>query len=174
MNNVRPAGVTKRFEIRVEEKTHIGTDGTPVPAILDFVLGVKPDSMTVLMGPSGCGETTLLRIIAHLDDRFVGDAGVPETARLGFMFQEPRLLPWRTVQQNIELVAPPGFSETDLHQLATAVEIADMLPRYPQERRRPSPDVMLSAITTNAATSAVTFNLAPNMIGQATPQMHSA
>jgi hypothetical protein len=87
----------------------------------------------VLMGPSGCGKTTLLRIIAHLDDRFVGDAGVPETARLGFMFQEPRLLPWRTVQQNIELVAPTGFSEADLQQLAAAVGIADMLPRYPQE-----------------------------------------
>jgi ABC-type uncharacterized transport system fused permease/ATPase subunit len=43
-----------------------------VPAILDFVLGIEPDSMTVLMGPSSCGKTTLLRIIAHLDDSVCG------------------------------------------------------------------------------------------------------
>jgi NitT/TauT family transport system ATP-binding protein len=49
------------------------------------------------------------------------------------MFQEPRLLPWRTVQQNIELVAAPGFGPEDLEWLAQAVGIADMLPRYPQE-----------------------------------------
>ena len=49
------------------------------------------------------------------------------------MFQEPRLLPWRTVRQNIELVAAPDFSAEDLDRLAHAVGIADMLPRYPQE-----------------------------------------
>ena len=49
------------------------------------------------------------------------------------MFQEPRLLPWRTVKQNIDLVAPPSFTEDDLERLAQAVGIADMLPRYPQE-----------------------------------------
>ena len=133
LNDVPISSLTDRFEIRVNQKTHIGADGTRVPAVLGFVLDIEPDSMTVLMGPSGCGKTTLLRIIAHLDDRFAGDAGVPETARLGVMFQEPRLLPWRTVQQNIELVAPPDFSETDLQELAAAVGIADMLPRYPQE-----------------------------------------
>jgi NitT/TauT family transport system ATP-binding protein len=49
------------------------------------------------------------------------------------MFQEPRLLPWRTVKQNIMLVAAPDFTEQDLDRLAQAVGIADMLPRYPQE-----------------------------------------
>ena len=42
-------------------------------------------------------------------------------------------MPWRTVRQNIELVAPPGFGPEDLEHLAQAVGIADMLPRYPQE-----------------------------------------
>ena len=89
--------------------------------------------MTVLMGPSGCGKTTLLRIVAQLDDRFDGEVQMPASARIGFMFQEPRLLPWRTVRQNIELVAAPGFTEEELDRLARAVGIADMLPRYPQE-----------------------------------------
>ena len=133
MNDTRPAGAISRFEIRIEDKTHIGADGTLVPAIHDLVINVEPESLTVLMGPSGCGKTTLLRIIARLDDRFVGEIDIPDNARIGLMFQEPRLLPWRTVRQNIELVTPPGFSEADFEWLASAVGIADMLPRYPQE-----------------------------------------
>ncbi len=133
MNDVRPAGATSRFEIRIEDKTHVGVDGTPVPAIRDFVLDIVPDSMTVLMGPSGCGKTTLLRILAGLDSRFVGEIIKPENARIGVMFQEPRLLPWRTVKQNIMLVADPSFTEADLEHLAQALGIADKLPAYPQE-----------------------------------------
>ena len=133
MNDIQPAGVTSRFEIRVEKKTHVSADGTKLVAIRDFVLDVAPESMTVLMGPSGCGKTTLLRIIAGLDARFTGDISLAPDARIGLMFQDPRLLPWRTVKQNIELVAAPGFTEADLDRLAHAVGIADMLPRYPQE-----------------------------------------
>jgi NitT/TauT family transport system ATP-binding protein len=133
LNDIQRAGVTSRFEIRIEEKTYVGADGTLVPAIRDFVLDVEPESMTVLMGPSGCGKTTLLRIVAGLDDRYSGDVGIPPDTRIGLMFQEPRLLPWRTVRENIELVAAPGFGPTDLERLAHAVGIADMLSRYPQE-----------------------------------------
>ena len=133
MNDIRPAGVTNRFEIRIEEKIHVGADGTELVAIRDFDLDVKPESMTVLMGPSGCGKTTMLRIVARLDERFTGEIGIPPETRIGFMFQEPRLLPWRTVEQNIMLVAAPDFTKEDLDRLAHAVGIADMLPRYPQE-----------------------------------------
>ncbi len=133
MNDIQHAGVTSQFKIRIAEKTHIGADGTRLTAIRDFVLDLEPESMTVLMGPSGCGKTTLLRIVAQLDDQFDGEIQMPASARLGFMFQEPRLLPWRTVRQNIELVAALGFTEEDLDRLAHGVGIADMLPRYPQE-----------------------------------------
>jgi ABC-type nitrate/sulfonate/bicarbonate transport system ATPase subunit len=132
LNDARPAGATSQFDIRIEEKTHIGADGTRIPAIRDLVLEVQPQSMTVLMGPSGCGKTTLLRIVAGLDNRFIGEVRVPENTRIGIMFQEPRLLPWRTVEQNIEIVAET-ISSAELERLASAVGIADMLPRYPQE-----------------------------------------
>ena len=132
MNDVRPAGATSQFDIRIEDKTYTGADGTPVPAIRDLVLEVRPQSMTVLMGPSGCGKTTLLRILAGLDSNFTGTVHVPDNARIGVMFQEPRLLPWRTVRQNIQIVAE-DLSNADLEQLAASVEIADKLPRYPQE-----------------------------------------
>jgi NitT/TauT family transport system ATP-binding protein len=133
LNDIRPAGVTSRFEIRIDEKVHVGADGTGLVAIRDFVLDVEPESMTVLMGPSGCGKTTMLRIVAGLDDRYTGRVGTHPDIRIGLMFQEPRLLPWRTVKQNIMLVAAPDFTEEDLDRLAHAVGIADMLPRYPQE-----------------------------------------
>jgi NitT/TauT family transport system ATP-binding protein len=132
LNDVRPAGATSQFEIRIEDKTYRGADGTPVPAIRDLELEVRPQSMTVLMGPSGCGKTTLLRILAGLDSDFTGMVHVPENTRIGVMFQEPRLLPWRTVRQNIQIVAE-DLSNAELERLATSVEIADKLPRYPQE-----------------------------------------
>jgi NitT/TauT family transport system ATP-binding protein len=132
LNDVRPAGATSQFDIRIEDKTYTGADGTPVPAIRDLVLEVSPQSMTVLMGPSGCGKTTLLRILAGLDPNFTGTVHVPENARIGVMFQEPRLLPWRTVRQNIQIVAE-DLTNAELEQLAASVEIADKLPRYPQE-----------------------------------------
>ena len=133
MKDTQHAGATSQFRIRIEEKTHVGADGSHLTAIRDLSLDLKPESMTVLMGPSGCGKTTLLRTVAGLDDDYTGEIDMPPHARLGFMFQDPRLLPWRTVRQNIELVAAPGFTETDLQTLAEAVGVADMLPRYPQE-----------------------------------------
>src|SRR5262249_56180917 len=59
-----------------------------------------------LVGPSGCGKPTLLRIVAGLDRDFDGVVALPAHGTLGMVFQEPRLLPWRTVEQNVRLAAP--------------------------------------------------------------------
>ena len=69
---------------------------------LDFTL--RPGETVVLTGPSGCGKTTLLNIVAGLDSRFEGHIEMPEDTRIGYVFQEPRLLPWRTVEDNLRLV----------------------------------------------------------------------
>ncbi|MDR1894169.1 MAG: ABC transporter ATP-binding protein [Spirochaetales bacterium] len=80
--------------------------------ILDRLsLEVPQNSVTCLLGPSGCGKTTLLKLLAGLglpEGRLEAGAvrGLGEGDRIGFVFQEPRLLGWRTLYENLDLVIP--------------------------------------------------------------------
>ena len=69
----------------------------------DFSLVLPETGITALSGPSGCGKTTLLRVLAGLQRRSAGVVTVPPPTLL---FQENRLLPWRTVEQHIADVLP--------------------------------------------------------------------
>ena len=79
--------------------------GRTVLEALRFSLEAK--EILAIVGPSGCGKTTLLRLIGGLDAEFDGTidwrGSVP---RVGTVFQEPRLLPWRSVRDNLRLVLP--------------------------------------------------------------------
>lgn len=82
-------------------------------SVLDQInLEIKPGEFNILIGPSGCGKTTLLRILGRLDSATSGTLSyfnrnqdqVPlDELTLSYGFQEPRLLPWRTVYQNVAL-----------------------------------------------------------------------
>ena len=84
----------KACEIKIDLKEF---DGTPVLEDVRFEL--TPGSFIALVGPSGAGKSTLLNIVSGLDRCFDGrlnwTAGGP--GRIGYMFQEPRLLPWLSV-----------------------------------------------------------------------------
>src|SRR3954469_2102105 len=80
------------------------------PLVLDRIdLAAAAGDFVSLIGPSGCGKSTLLRLIAGLSPLTSGAISImgraPETAgaELGFVFQEPTLLPWLTVEKNVEL-----------------------------------------------------------------------
>jgi len=75
-------------------------DGTP--ALADVDLRVGPGEIVSVVGPSGCGKSTLLRLVAGLGATTTGDVAVGHD-RLGFVFQDPTLLPWRSVRGNVEL-----------------------------------------------------------------------
>ena len=88
--------------------------------------------VAALVGPSGCGKTTLLRIIVGLDRDFEGSVELPPHGRLGVVFQEPRLLPWRTVEQNVRLAAPQA-DEAALSALFATLGLAEHRRHYPGE-----------------------------------------
>jgi NitT/TauT family transport system ATP-binding protein len=83
------AGVSKRFD-----------DGTL--ALLPVSFSAGPGEFVAIVGPSGCGKSTLLRLTAGLTAPSTGTLTVG-ARNLGYVFQDPTLLPWRSVRRNVEL-----------------------------------------------------------------------
>lgn len=121
------------LELRIDSKTYLFADGNPIEVIRGLALRLKTGAFGAIMGPSGCGKTTLLRIAAGLDSDFLGTRRVPHGQRLGMVFQEPRLLPWRTVEENISLVLPAGKEGIDLTPLIDTLGLASHMAHYPGE-----------------------------------------
>lgn len=100
-----------------------------VPVLRDINFAVCPGEIVTLLGPSGCGKSTLLRLIAGLIQPSTGTMTLgglsPEQARsqsqrVGIVFQDPVLLPWRTVERNIML-------PNEITGLPQAESIADLM-----------------------------------------------
>jgi NitT/TauT family transport system ATP-binding protein len=100
----------------------------------DVSFEVEPRSFLVITGPSGCGKSTLLNIIAGLDTDFEGNIDLgPAKDRLAFIFQTPRLLPWRTVYENIALVLPDGDPRrARIPEMLTRVGLGEATNAYPE------------------------------------------
>ena len=133
MNDAQSAGEAAPLELRIEAKSYLSADGTPVEVVRDLHLRLEAGSFGALIGPSGCGKTTILRIAAGLDPDFRGELRRPGSGRLGMVFQEPRLLPWRTVEQNIRLALPAHEAAADLTELVEILGLGAHLARYPGE-----------------------------------------
>lgn len=98
----------------------------------DFSLEL-PDTGTVcLFGASGCGKTTLLNCIAGTQKPESGSMLGFSGKKISYVFQESRLLPWSTVQENIELVLPAG-SEKTAREWLSAVGLLSYAGQYPRE-----------------------------------------
>jgi ABC-type nitrate/sulfonate/bicarbonate transport system ATPase subunit len=102
------------FGVSIEVRRKLFPAVGDAPARLvyeDFSLKVAPGSVMGLLGPSGTGKTTLLNIVAGLDRDYEGRiaiAGADHDSRLAYVFQAPRLLPWRTTLENVALPLAPG------------------------------------------------------------------
>lgn len=118
--------------IAIAEKRFPGA-GTPLFA--DFRLDIAPGSIVALHGPSGVGKSTLLRLIAGIDRDFTGSIAIDGLAPHqapppGYVFQDPRLLPWLTARDNVRAAAPailPAVADAALARVGLAAA-ADSYP----------------------------------------------
>lgn len=103
----------------------------------DVSFQVYPGEIVALIGPSGCGKTTLLNIVAGLTAPDRGGLEKPAGLRLAFAFQEPRLLPWKTVEDNIRFVQgnflQPAEAEEIRETLLCGAGLAKYKNSYPAE-----------------------------------------
>jgi sulfonate transport system ATP-binding protein len=122
------------INIDIRDKTFIA-DGREHRAIAQLQLQINSNEFVCLVGPSGCGKTTLLNIVAGLDDHYHGHIGMTQgdqPPRIGYVFQNPRLLPWHTVRQNIELVFEGPAPKSLIDSLLADMQLEDVQHVYPE------------------------------------------
>jgi sulfonate transport system ATP-binding protein len=119
------------LEVSIARKALRTASGQTRLILHDVAFSLRKGEICALLGPSGCGKTTLLRIISGLDSDFEGRIVLPSPHRIGMVFQEPRLLPWRSVAQNLRLVG--SSSENDLAEIVAALRLSKHLDHFPGE-----------------------------------------
>jgi len=115
---------------------HLKKDHGRGLVIDDLNLTVDSGEFVCLVGPSGCGKTTLLQLIAGLDRHYSGDIEIsqrdPKALRIGYASQEPRLLPWRTVRDNLSLALPAGMDPARINTLIDTVGLDAVADEFPE------------------------------------------
>jgi len=130
------APLTHSLAVDVKKKRFqaVGQRGEML-VLKDMAFKVDPGSFVVITGPSGCGKSTLLNIIAGLDKDYEGtvDFGDNGEQRFAYVFQAPRLLPWRTVYENIALVLPKDDPRlANIPELLERVGLTEAANAYPE------------------------------------------
>ena len=121
-----------RLEVDITSKTFTSAAGEVHDVLAGIRFALEPGEVGVLVGPSGCGKSTMLRILAGLDPDYRGQVSRPAGARIGMVFQEPRLLPWRSVEDNVRLAAPLA-DEAKLSALFAILELDAHRSHFPGE-----------------------------------------
>ncbi|WP_353814535.1 ABC transporter ATP-binding protein [Agromyces sp. SYSU T00266] len=118
-------------------------DGGTRDVLRGIDLDVAAGEIVAILGPSGCGKSTLLRIVAGLDHPTSGEVAIDEApvrpfdVRCAVGFQEPRLLPWRSIEKNVALGLPRGTARRDgraqVARLLELVGLAEFAGHRPHE-----------------------------------------
>jgi len=119
------------LDVSIARKALRTASGQTRSILHDVDFSLRQGEVCALLGPSGCGKTTLLRIVAGLDADFEGRLVLPREHKIGMVFQEPRLLPWRSVAQNLRLVGTS--SDNDLAEIVAALRLSRHLDHFPGE-----------------------------------------
>lgn len=121
-----------RLEVEITGKTYESAAGGAHDVLAPIRFALQSGEVGVLIGPSGCGKSTMLRIILGLDRDFSGQVARPPEARIGMVFQEPRLLPWRSVEHNVRLGLPRARRGRDLDALFAQLGLTPWRGSYPK------------------------------------------
>jgi NitT/TauT family transport system ATP-binding protein len=132
------------IELTAVSKIFATASGERVRALDSTTLRVQPGEFITVVGASGCGKTTLLRLIAGLERcssgsiRVNGTEQVGPSEQIGIVFQDPTLLPWRTVLENVLLPVQVLKLDMKTHRpralaLLDTVGLADFQNKYPHE-----------------------------------------
>lgn len=113
------------LRLRLRSKSFAG-----LPVLGGITLDLAPGEIAALLGPSGAGKTTLLNVIAGLDEAFDGEIHRPD-GPVAMVFQTPRLLPWRTLAENITLV-PGAGGRARAEALLAQVGLGEAANAYPE------------------------------------------
>jgi ABC-type nitrate/sulfonate/bicarbonate transport system ATPase subunit len=121
-----------QLEVEITDKHFENAAGKRHDVLAGIRFALRPGEVGVFVGPSGCGKSTMLKILAGLDHDYQGHVSRPAHARLGMVFQEPRLLPWRSVEENVRLAAPDA-DQARLDALFTVLELTAHRNHFPGE-----------------------------------------
>lgn len=123
------------LDIAIDRKTYPDRGGRAHIALAGLRLQAAPGEFLCVVGPSGCGKSTLLNVVGGLDHAMEGRvrfAGSDRPPAIGFMFQEPRLMPWLSVLDNVLLVSDgSGAARVRARELLDAMELGDVTAAYP-------------------------------------------
>lgn len=132
-------GDLKMLEVDIKSMRFESADGESLMALQDLQFSCASNSFTSIVGPSGCGKTTTLRCILGLENTYDGMikiAGGPiadDSGKVSAVFQEPRLLPWRTVEQNVRLALPKNYPQPELDSLFAELGLSAHRKFFPAE-----------------------------------------
>ena len=129
------------LNVDIKERIFQTQEGASLHAIGQLNFSLQPSSFTVVVGPSGCGKTTTLRMILGLDQGYKGSieakldtsSGGHGKGTTAAVFQEPRLLPWRTVEQNVRLALPEPLKQSSFVDLFDTLGLQEVRSFYPSQ-----------------------------------------
>ena len=132
---MQPVGAAAPLKVDIREKRFRSSEGVDVITLRQLSFDVAQGEFACLLGPSGCGKTTTLRILLGLDRDYSGSIRMPGdgACRIATVFQEPVLLPWRTVEQNIRLTLPRSLKHVVLDELLDILGLSGLETLYPLE-----------------------------------------
>ena len=130
-----PAGANARLKIDIVHKAFRSSNGGVIDVLDELHLAVEENEFACVIGPSGCGKTTTLRMLLGLDRDFDGTIQLPGSGdpRVGAVFQEPLLLPWRSVEDNVRLALPKALRGKNLDSLFASLGLSKMRSLFPAE-----------------------------------------